>query len=370
MRSSFIHSPAFAEHSLGQGHPFRPDRCSLLKALLDQQGWLQEAAMQVVQPDPLPLDRWVGSVEPAFLDAIRRASAGDIDASLVGFGLGSDECPVFPGLDAYVELYCAATMTAVRLVLEDRTDLVFNPLGGLHHASRQHAEGFCYVNDLLIAIDALLEAGHRVAYIDIDAHHGNGVEDAYLRDPRVLVASLHESGQTLYPWRGADTERGEGSGLGFTINAPLLAGSDDEVAIAAFDGLIDGPVRAFDPTVCVAVVGADTHRVDPLSHLQLTNNGMVSLMERIRSFAPKLIMLGCGGYAPEATARAWARMWATAARIEPEPDHLSMMGGVFLGASDIRGGDLADMAFRVTGAEKEALLAHVAAMVQRAAEAR
>jgi hypothetical protein len=139
------------------------------------------------------------------------------------------------------------------------------------------------------------------------------------------------------------------------------------VALAAFDGLICGPVRAFEPTVCVAVVGADTHRTDPLSHLQLTNNGMVSLMERIRGFAPQLIMLGCGGYAPQATARAWARMWAAANRIDDTPGHLSMMGGVFIGGQDLAGGELVDMAFRITGPEKDRMMAGVAEQVQRAA---
>jgi acetoin utilization protein AcuC len=365
VRASFIHSPRFAEHTLGEGHPFRPDRARLLHELLERQGWLDEAWMQVVEPDQRPLEAWAGSVDPDFILAIQRASRGEVDASLIEHGLGSDECPIFPGLEDYVALYCAATMTAVRLVLSGEADLVFNPLGGMHHSSRRVAEGFCYVNDVLIAVDSLLAARHRVAVIDIDAHHGNGVEDAYLREPRVLCASLHESGETLYPWRGALEDRGEGAGRGLTINAPLPAGADDEVALAAFDGLIAPPTRAFEPTICIAVVGADTHRTDPLSHLQLTNNGMVSLMERIRGFAPQLIMLGCGGYAPQATARAWARMWAAANRIDDTPDHLSMMGGVFIGGQDLAGGELVDMAFRLTGPEKQRMMAAVAEQVRQ-----
>ena len=368
MRATFISSPHFAEHSLGEAHPFRPDRTVLLGQLLERQGWLGEAWMSVVEPDEHPLEAWEHSVEAGLIDALQRASRGEVDAFLIARGLGTDECPIFPGVADYVALYCAATMTAVRLVLEQGATLVFNPLGGMHHASRGVAEGFCYVNDVIIAVDALLAAGHRVAVVDIDAHHGNGVQDAYWRDDRVLTVSMHESGETLYPWRGFVGERGEGQGLGFTVNAPLPAGADDEVAIAAFDALIDPRVRAFAPTVCVAVVGADTHRTDPLSHLQLTNNGMVALMERIRGYAPQLIMLGCGGYNPQATARAWARMWAAANRIETVPDHLSMMGGVFLGAQDLEGGDLVDMAWRVTGADKEAMMATVAALVQQAGQ--
>jgi acetoin utilization deacetylase AcuC-like enzyme len=164
VRSSFIYSPRFSRHSLGESHPFRPDRAHLLRELLDRQGWLDEPWMQVVEPDVRPLEAWADSVDPDFIAAIQRASRGEVDASLVEHGLGSEECPIFPGLDDYVALYCAATMTAVRLVLSDEADLVFNPLGGLHHSSRRVAEGFCYVNDVLIAIDSLLAAGHRVAY--------------------------------------------------------------------------------------------------------------------------------------------------------------------------------------------------------------
>ena len=366
MRAFFVYSPRFAQHSLGSSHPFRPDRVLQLREILDRQGWLTEDWMRVVEPDEHPLETWSSSVDHGFLQAIQRASVGDIDPSLIERGLGSDECPIFPGLADYVALYCAATMTAVRLVLEEDATLVFNPLGGLHHSSRRAAEGFCYVNDILVAVDALLAAGHRVAVVDIDAHHGNGVQDAYLDDPRVLCASIHESGESLYPWGGFDHERGEGQGLGYTVNVPLPAGADDEVAVTAFDALIDGRVRAFSPTICIAVVGADTHRTDPLSHLELTNNGMVALMERIRGLAPQLIMLGCGGYNPEATARAWARMWATANRIETMPEHLSMMGGVFLGEQDLAGGDLVDMTWQVSGEPKQAMLDHVAAMVRRA----
>jgi acetoin utilization protein AcuC len=359
-----IYSPRFAEFTLSPGHPFRPDRARLLFELLQAQGWLDEPWMQVLPPDELPRSAWATGVDAEFLAAIDRASAGEIDASLLEHGLGSDECPVFPALGAYVDLYCAATMTGVRLLLEDQAVLAFNPLGGLHHASRRHAEGFCYVNDVILAIDALLAAGHRVAVVDIDAHHGNGVEDAYLRDDRVLCVSMHESGETLYPWRGRHDERGEGPGEGYTINVPLPSGADDEIALAAFDALIDRRVRDFAPSVCIAVVGADTHRRDPLAHLQLTNNGMADLMERIRSFAPKLLMLGCGGYDVDATARAWARMWAAANRIDAIPEHLIMMGGVFLGAQDLAGGDIVDMAFRVSGAEKEAMQAWVEGMVR------
>lgn len=351
-----IYAPSFSEQSLGDGHPFRPDRASALVELLKRQGWLSEPWMRVEEPGPVPKAALERAMDPGFLAAIERASAGEIDASLVAYGLGSAECPIFPGLSDYVGLYCAATMRGVRAILEEGADLAFNPLGGMHHASRSHAEGFCYVNDAILAIDALLAAGHRVAYIDIDAHHGNGVQDAYLADPRVLVASIHESGETLYPWCGREDEVGEGEGRGFTINVPLPAGADDEIFELAFNELVVHRVKAFVPTVTVAVVGADSLRSDPLSHLQVTNNALSAVLERIRSFGPRLLMLGGGGYDAAATVRAWARLWATANDIDALPDYLYAVGGVFLGAGDLEGADLIDAAFRVSGDAKRSMM--------------
>ena len=361
-----IHTPHFADHTLGDGHPFRPDRAGKLYELLKRQDWLGEPWMRVEMPAALPPEAMAGSVDPGFLAAIQRASSGKIDPSLLSYGLGTEECPVFPRLADYVGLYCAATMTGVRLILEENANLVFNPLGGMHHSSRSHAEGFCYVNDAILAIDALLAAGHRVAYIDIDAHHGNGVQDSYWRDDRVLTVSIHESGKTLYPWRGFEDEIGEGPGRGYTVNVPLPAGADDEIFNKAFDELIVDRVRAFAPSVTVVVVGADSHRTDPLSSLQLTNNGMAHAMEFIRGFSPHLLMLGGGGYNPEATVKGWARMWAAANRIDALPDYLTMLGGTFLGEGDLDGSDVVDMAWRVTGPEKQAMLAEVDRLIEAA----
>ena len=361
-----IHTPHFSDYSLGEGHPFRPNRARKLYELLKRQDWLSEPWMRVEMPDALPPEALTGSVDPGFLAAIQRASTGKIDASLLGYGLGSEECPIFPRLADYVGLYCAATMTGVRLILEADANLVFNPLGGMHHSSRSHAEGFCYVNDAILAIDALLAAGHRVAYVDLDAHHCNGVQAAYWRDDRVLVVSIHESGKTLYPWQGFEDEVGEGPGRGFTLNVPLPAGADDEVFQRAFDDLIVDRLRAFAATVTVVVVGADTHRSDPLSNLQLTNNGMVHAMEHLRVISPHMLMLGGGGYHPEATVRSWARMWAAANRIDALPDYLTMLGGTFLGDQDIDGSDVVDMAWRVSGAAKREMLAEVERQVHAA----
>ena len=362
--SVFIYSGRFADYTYGTQHPFDPERARSTLKLIRQQGHLNEPWTRVEEPQLVHAQRLTESHEPAFIEALRLANDGKWRDELVRFGLGGDDCPVFPGLFDYVLLYASATLTGVELIMNQKTNIVFNPIGGFHHASRSHAEGFCYVNDVIVAIDALVGSGHRVAYIDIDAHHGNGVQDAYWRDDRVLVVSLHESGKTLYPGTGFETEIGEDMGRGFTINIPLPVNTDDEAYVDIFDSIVDPAVKRFSPSVVVAVVGADTHRTDPLSNLSLTINGMVSAMERIREWCPHLLMLGGGGYNPRMVNRAWCRMWAAANRIDALPDFLSVVGGNFLGAEGLQGAELADMQYRVTGEEKKQIIAELDRIVE------
>jgi acetoin utilization deacetylase AcuC-like enzyme/acyl-CoA hydrolase/GNAT superfamily N-acetyltransferase len=354
--SIIVHSGRSGDFTYGDEHPFNPARSRTTLHLIREHGYLNEPWMRVEEPRLVPKERLYESHDPAFVDAIETANDGRQHPGLERFGIGTDDCPAFPGLFDWVRLYCSATITAVDFITEENANVVFNPTGGFHHASRSHAEGFCYLNDAIIAIDMLLARGYRVAYIDIDAHHGNGVQDAYYKDDRVLVASLHESGEHLYPWSGFETEIGEDAGRGFTLNVPLPKGTDDEAYSKVFDRVIVPAVEAFQPTVVVVVVGADTHRNDPLSSLALTNNGMVATMERIRDFAHHLVLLGGGGYDLEATTQAWCRMWAAANRIDSLPDYLLGMGGVFLGGEGLGAADIVDMAYRLHGEEKRTLM--------------
>jgi acetoin utilization protein AcuC len=255
----------------------------------------------------------------------------------------------------YILLYCSATIKAVNLILEENANVVFNPLGGFHHSSRSHAEGFCYVNDIIVAIDMFLARGMRVAYVDIDAHHGNGVQDTYYGDDRVLTVSLHQTGKTLYPWSGFEDEIGEDIGKGYTINIPLPEGTDDESHEMMFDRVVTPAVEKFQPSVVVATIGADTHRNDPLANLDLTNNGMVEAVKRIRDYSQHLLLLGAGGYNEETTPAAWCRMWAAANRIDALPDYLLTIGGTFMGSQDIGGGEIVDMPYRASGEKKAAI---------------
>jgi len=361
--SIIVYSGRFNDYGYGEGHPFRPDRARTALRLINEEGFLRQPWVRIEEPVMVPKERLFMSHSPGFIDALERANRGNWDEGMLAYNLGGDEAPVFRGLFDYVLLYTSATLTGVDLIAKENANVVFNPLGGFHHASRKHAEGFCYVNDVIVAIDSFLAKGLRVACVDVDAHHGNGVQDAYYHDDRVLVVSLHETGKSLYPWSGFETEIGAGMGQGFTVNVPLPPGTDDEAFEVALDRVVTPAVERFHPNVVVAVVGADTHRNDPLTHLSLTNNGMVEAMKRIRGYCTHLLLLGAGGYHVETTAQAWCRIWATANRIDSMPDYLTVLGGVFLGAGDLQGAGIVDMAYRVTGEEKDAILAEIGRIV-------
>lgn len=354
--SIIVYSGRFGDFSYGEDHPFSPGRARTALRLIQEQGYLNEPWMRVEEPVAITKERLVESHDPGFIEALEEASSGVWKEDFLKYNLGGDDCPVFPGLFDYVLLYTSATITGANLIMNENANIVFNPLGGFHHSSRAHAEGFCYVNDVLVAIDMFVAGGFRVAYVDIDAHHGNGVQDAYYRDDRVLTVSLHQTGETLYPWSGFEHEIGEDAGRGFNINVPLPEQTDDEAFEWVFERVVTPAVTAFAPRIVVAVIGGDAHRSDPLSNLSLTNNGMVAAMTRIRDYATHLLLLGGGGYDEQTTTRAWTRMWAAANRIDALPDFLLVMGGSFLGGEGIAGADVIDRRYVLSGQRKDDIM--------------
>lgn len=354
--SIIVYSGRFAEYSYGEGHPFNPARAKSALKLISSAGYLDEPWIRLEEVKMIGKEKLIESHDPGFIEALEEANSGKWMEKFLKYRLGGDECPIFPGLFDYTLLYTSATVTGVNLIMDENANIAFNPLGGFHHAGRSHAEGFCYVNDAIVAIDAFLARGFRVAYVDIDAHHGNGVQDAYYKDDRVLKVSLHESGKTLFPWSGFETEIGEDIGLGFNVNIPLPKETDDEAYKFVFDRVVVPAVKNFRPSVVVAVIGTDTHKADPLSNLSLTNNGMAETMRQIRDFSPGLLLLGGGGYEMQSVTRGWTRMWAVANRIDSLPDYLLVVGGTFLGSQGLRGAEVADLNYRISGRQKEDIM--------------
>src|SRR6185312_16954629 len=247
---------------------------------------------------------------PEYVAALKAANAGALPPRAGLFGLGPGDNPVFRGLWEAARLVAAGSLQAADLVAEGRVARAFHFAGGLHHAMPGRASGFCYVNDAVLAIMRLRERGFRVAYVDIDAHHGDGVQFAFYDDPNVLTVSTHERGDRLFPGTGFVVEMGEGAGLGYSVNVPLQPLTDDAVYHEAFEAVVPPLVTAFKPDALVIQLGIDSHRTDPLTHLSLTVQGFIQAVRRLLPLAPRVVALGGGGYDLANVARAWTAAWA------------------------------------------------------------
>jgi acetoin utilization protein AcuC len=207
-------------------------------------------------------------------------------------------------------LVTGATLQAVDSVARGEREIAFNIAGGLHHAMRSRASGFCYINDPVIGILKLLRMGKRVAYIDIDAHHGDGVQAAFYQTNQVLTISLHESGSSLFPGTGFEYEIGEGEGEGYSVNLPFHPYTDDEVYLWAFEEIVPPLIHRFQPDIVVSQLGVDSFYNDPLTNLRFTIHGYEKIIRRIKELSPRWVALGGGGYEVSNVARAWTLAWA------------------------------------------------------------
>ncbi len=347
--AAFIYSESLASFDYGDDHPFKPMRARNTMELCNRHGLLY--AIGVIRPEPRRATRDELELfhDPAYLDILARANLGSHDLAMLEAGIGTSDCPVLKGIYDFCLETVGATLTGVETVLAGEAKCAFNLVGGLHHAGRDHAEGFCYVNDVGIAAAYCLAKGLRVAYVDIDAHHGNGVQDAFYDSDQVLVISLHESGEGFYPQTGFETEIGEGKGRGYTVNVPLLKRTDDEIYLHAFKRVVPPLLDAFKPDVVIAEIGADTMISDPLTNLRLTNNGYEEVVKLLVAQSPKLFAAGGGGYDIYRTSRCWTLAFAAMCGIEPEDEYAGLVGGMMYG-SEI--GGLRDTPVQTKGEDK------------------
>jgi len=225
-----------------------------------------------------------------------------------------------------VSTVCAATVTAVELVASGQAQRAVNLAGGLHHALAAKASGFCLYNDLALGIEhAVKRHGLRVAYLDLDAHHGDGVQWLFYERPEVLTISLHESGRYLFPGTGHTFELGKGAGRGASVNLPLEPFTEDDSFLECFEAVVPAALAAFKPDLIVLQAGADMHRYDPLADLAISTCAMWQSYRRVSELADqhcqgRLVATGGGGYDPYRTVpRAWALLWAALSR-QPAPE--------------------------------------------------
>jgi acetoin utilization protein AcuC len=356
LRSIFIHSHEVAKFDFGPSHPYKPERAIKAYELCRRYGVMDRSWMRTMPPKPIDPGLLSLFHDEGYLNLLREASAGKVTLDMLAHGIGTEDNPILPGIYEWSLMTAGATHMGMRLIVEGKADVVFNPLGGFHHARRDYAEGFCYVNDIAIAITDAVKRGLKVAFIDIDAHHCNGVQDAFYEEDRALVISLHETGETLYPGTGRVDEIGVGKGVGYNINIPLAEGTDDEVFVYAFQEVVPPIVRAFEPNLVVAEIGADTLRSDPLTDLMLTNNAYQEVVKAIQGFSQRLLALGGGGYDIYRTARCWTLAWSIFNGVEPEDEFAGAVGGMMFGP-EMEVSSLYDVPRPTTGRVKEKALA-------------
>lgn len=338
-RAAFIHSPQLEAYHYPEDCPFSTARAARTRRTLMSMGLLGGANHREVAPDPADRDMLLRFHTERYLDVIQAAERGHLDEEGLFMGLGTAETPVFVGMFEYSSLACGASILAADLLLADEVDVAFNPSGGLHHAHPTTAGGFCYLNDVVLACMRLTDAGKRVLFLDIDAHHCDGVQDAFYDRSDVMTISMHESGKTLYPGTGFENEIGVGAGEGYCVNIPLPGGTYDDVFVKAFRVIAIPLIEAYDPDVIVMELGMDCLSGDPMTHLDLTNNAYMKVIERVLQLGRPILAVGGGGYHIANTARGWALAWSVMCGEQTDKDDLSVgLGGVMIETADWLGG--------------------------------
>ena len=331
-------------------HPFRHERAAVFRELLHRYYDLKSIAVE----SPAPINEellYLFHTRP-YIELLKKADKGEFDRAMLDAGLGTDDNPVFRGMFRTLLLIAGGTYRGAMALAEGEAQTVFDPLAGLHHAKPDHASGFCYVNDIAVAMTALVRMGLRVASVDIDVHHGDGVQEAFYGTERALTISFHEYGAAFFPMTGLEIETGIGRGTGYNVNIPLRAGTDDDVYVPAFEAIVPPLLGAFKPDVVFAQIGGDLHREDPLAHLNVTANGYKRVVEAIVAASPKLIAMGGGGYNVYKTASLWAVAWSVLSGTAPEDKFTGLVGGMMYGP-EATAGKLDEPPFVLNGVEKE-----------------
>ena len=312
-RAAVVWTPQFLSYDLGDDHPLDPVRLDLTMRLATELGVME--GIEPTVPEPAPDEEIQRIHVPSFLSAVKSAPETPFG---IGHGLGTDDNPIFFGMHEASALICGGSLAAAREIAEGRAERAVNIAGGLHHAMADRAAGFCVYNDCAVAISWLLDHGfERIAYVDVDVHHGDGVQAAFYDDPRVLTISLHQHPMTLWPGTGWSREYGDGKAAGYAVNLPLPPGTSDPGWLRAFDAVVPSLLMAFRPQLLVTQCGADTHREDPLADLGLSVDGHREIYRRLRELAThtaegRWLATGGGGYGLfRVVPRSWTHLIAT-----------------------------------------------------------
>jgi acetoin utilization protein AcuC len=310
--AGFVWDERIASHVYREDHPLKPIRLVGVHDTLERLGAFGRPGARVLAPRDATRDEIERIHAPEYVEAVMRASADpDLDYSEYGLDAYGDT-PPFAGMHEVSLLTTGATLVAMEEVIAGRLRVAVNYSGGLHHATRRRASGFCIYNDPAIVCGLLADRGMRVAYVDIDAHHGDGVQAAFYETDQVLTISLHQYGpvpgtrRMFFPGTGEADERGRGAGAGYSINVALPAFTDDAAYVRAFDDVVPELLARYRPDVLVTQQGIDPHYTDPLTQLQISTRTREHAVRFFASTPYPWVAMGGGGYALDAVRRTWS----------------------------------------------------------------
>ncbi len=307
MSGLLVHSEDLTRYDFGADHPMAPGRVKNTISLARQLGVLDR--LTVVPPPEIDLDLLAQVHSPAYIAAVQRGEANQL------YGLDTTDNPIFPGMHEISARVVMASVEAARRVWSGEVKRASNVAGGLHHAMRERTSGFCVYNDIAVAIRWLLDQGcERVAYVDVDVHHGDGVQALFYDDPRVMTVSLHETPACLFPGTGFPVETGGPGAEGSAVNIALPPGTDDANWLRAFHAVVPDVLRAHRPQVLLSQHGCDSHKQDPLADLELSVDGQRASYLAIADLADEIadgcwVSTGGGGYdVAQVVPRAWTHL--------------------------------------------------------------
>ena len=306
-RAAFIYHDLLSRHVLREDHVMIPTRLRYTYELLESYGAFQHPNALLVEPRLATEEEILTSHTQDYVNAVRGLSRGDAGYNQAAYGFSDHgDNPVYSGMFEAACWSTGGSLLAAEMVHKGEADAAFNCSGGLHHAMPGRASGFCIFNDPVIAIKYLVEQGLRVVYVDIDAHHGDGVQHAFYDTDQVMTISTHQSGMYLFPGTGFVNEMGAGDGLGYSVNFPLYPYTGDEIYLWTLNEAIAPLINAFKPDVLATQLGMDPYFRDPITQLGLTVQGHSRLVEELGKLCPKWLAFGGGGYDVGAVARGWA----------------------------------------------------------------
>ncbi|MFW9833382.1 MAG: acetoin utilization protein AcuC [Candidatus Thorarchaeota archaeon] len=309
MRGKLVYpySNALLEYEFKKDHPLKPDRLKLTYLLSKQLGLLEKVT--VMEPTTASREELELFHSQEYIDAV--IDSGTNNNPHPEYGLGTADNPIFPLIHETGARYVGATLDAMRAIMKGSSN-AFCISGGLHHAHKNAASGFCIYNDIAIAINMLHQKKrYKVLYFDVDAHHGDGVQNAFYRSKEVLTISIHQTGKTLFPGTGYIYETGGAEGVGNSVNIPLLPGAGTPELIRCFEEVVVPLFESFKPDLLITQLGVDGHYMDPLANLAYTSHGYETILRKLRGMAADncelgWLAVGGGGYHPVNVARLWS----------------------------------------------------------------